>query len=92
MEKALKTHSSCLKIILMMLFGIFFIITCAKKDHLSTRTKEDQLNELNHKAVILFEQGRYSEAAKVAEEALAVAEKTLGPDHPDVATSLNNLA
>ena len=41
---------------------------------------------------LLEKQGRYSEAAEVAEEALAVAEKTLGPEHPDVAASLNNLA
>ena len=32
------------------------------------------------------------EAVRTAEEALNVAEKTFGPDHPSAATSLNNLA
>ncbi|KPL16079.1 MAG: hypothetical protein AMJ92_13165, partial [candidate division Zixibacteria bacterium SM23_81] len=48
--------------------------------------------ELYSKIVTLHQQGRYGEAAKVAEEALTVAEKTFGPNHPYVATSLNNLA
>jgi hypothetical protein len=33
----------------------------------------------------------YSEARKLSERALAILEKALGPDHPDTATSLNNL-
>ena len=40
----------------------------------------------------LYKQLQYSEAAKVAEEALTVAEKTFGPNHPYMAASLNNLA
>ncbi len=42
--------------------------------------------------VTLYQQGMYSEAAQVAEEVLKVAENTFGPNHPQVATSLNNLA
>ncbi len=34
----------------------------------------------------------YFEAQPLLERALAVSEKALGPDHPDTATSLNNLA
>jgi tetratricopeptide (TPR) repeat protein len=34
----------------------------------------------------------YAEAELLCERALAIREKTLGPDHPDVAHSLNNLA
>jgi len=49
-------------------------------------------NKLNAKAGTLYQQGRYAEAAKVAQEALKVAEKTFGADHPNLATSLNNLA
>ena len=48
--------------------------------------------ELNAKGKALYQQARYSEAAKVAKEALKVAEKTYGSNHPNVATSLNNLA
>jgi tetratricopeptide (TPR) repeat protein len=45
-----------------------------------------------YKVVMLYQQGSYSEATKVAEEALTIAEKTFGLNHPAVATSLNNLA
>ena len=58
----------------------------------STCAQEALWEELIDKAGMLYQQGRYSEAAKVAEEALTVAEKTFGPNHPAVVTSLNNLA
>ncbi len=59
---------------------------------LSADAQEKLWNELNEKVNILYEQGRYSEAVKPAEEALKIAENTFGPDHPNVAISLNNLA
>jgi CHAT domain-containing protein/tetratricopeptide (TPR) repeat protein len=37
-------------------------------------------------------QGRYAEAEPLCKRSLAITEKALGPDHPDVAQSLNNLA
>ena len=40
----------------------------------------------------LWERGRYREAQTVLESALAIANRVLGPDHPDVALSLSNLA
>jgi tetratricopeptide (TPR) repeat protein len=40
----------------------------------------------------LYRQGKYAEAVSLAEESLAIREKALGPDHPNVATSLNGLA
>ncbi len=40
----------------------------------------------------LEQQARYDEAIALTSEALAIREKALGPDHPDVAKSLNNLA
>jgi len=36
--------------------------------------------------------GRHSDAEPVYNQALEIDQKTLGPDHPDVATDLNNLA
>ena len=36
--------------------------------------------------------GRYAEAEPLYRRSLAIREKQLGRDHPDVATSLNNLA
>jgi tetratricopeptide (TPR) repeat protein len=46
---------------------------------------------LRDEAKSLLEQGRYDRAVEVAQEALRVAEKTVGPYHPDAATSLNDL-
>jgi CHAT domain-containing protein/tetratricopeptide (TPR) repeat protein len=40
----------------------------------------------------LQKQGKYLEAAQIQEKELAWTQQHLGPDHPDTATSLNNLA
>ena len=37
-------------------------------------------------------QGRYADAEPLYQRSLAIWEKALGPEHPDVAQSLNNLA
>ncbi|CAN0535323.1 unnamed protein product, partial [Laminaria digitata] len=37
-------------------------------------------------------QGNYAEAGPLYKRSLAIDEKALGPEHPNVATSLNNLA
>ena len=47
---------------------------------------------LNKESLYLQRQGKYNRAAVVAKKALEVAEQNVGPDHPDVATSLYNLA
>ena len=38
------------------------------------------------------DQGRYADAEPLYKRSLAIYEKALGPDHPHVATALNNLA
>lgn len=47
---------------------------------------------LNQTGRYLTERGRYTEAEPLHERALAIGERAVGPDHPDVAMSLNNLA
>jgi tetratricopeptide (TPR) repeat protein len=47
---------------------------------------------LNDTAVYLDNQGRYPEAEPLYEQALAIREQQLGPEHPHTADSLNNLA
>lgn len=37
-------------------------------------------------------QGKYAESAQHCERSLAIRDEVLGPDHPDVAQSLDNLA
>jgi CHAT domain-containing protein/Flp pilus assembly protein TadD len=52
----------------------------------------DDAEVLNKKVVELYRAGKYAEAIPLAQRALAIREKALGPDHPDVATSLNSVA
>jgi len=47
---------------------------------------------LNNLAELYRIQGRYPEAEPLYRRSLAIRERTLGPEHPSVATSLNNLA
>ena len=47
---------------------------------------------LNQEAMDLSRQGEYARAVVVAKEAIDVAVENVGWQHPDVATSLNNLA
>jgi tetratricopeptide (TPR) repeat protein len=48
--------------------------------------------QLNQQVLQLLNQGQYAAAMPFAERSLAIREKVLGPEHPDVAQSLNNLA
>ena len=49
--------------------------------------------EALHKQVLeLYRAGKYTDAIPLAERLLAIRKKFLGPSHPDVALSLNNLA
>ncbi len=51
-----------------------------------------EAERLNQQVIQLYQQGNYPEAISLAEKVLAIYEKALGSDHPDVAKSLNNLA
>lgn len=51
-----------------------------------------EANRLNQQVIQLYQAGRYPEAIPLAERALAIREKVLGPEHPYVAELLNNLA
>ncbi len=42
--------------------------------------------------VLYYAQSRYAEAEPLIKRALAIEEKALGPEHPDVAQSLENYA
>lgn len=47
---------------------------------------------LNQEVMELRQAGKYDRAVLLAHKALQVAEQNVGPDHPDVARSLGNLA
>ena len=73
-----------------LIFSLFLLLAALLPS--PAYAQEKLWKELNTKLRTLYQQGRYAEAAKVAKEALKVAEATFGPDHPDVGVSLNNLA
>ena len=47
---------------------------------------------LSDLALLFFDQVKYAQAGSLYKRALAIYDKVLGPVHPDVAASLNNLA
>ena len=51
-----------------------------------------EADELQKRYSELYKQGKYQEAIPLAEKALSLRQQVLGNNHPDVATSLNNLA
>jgi len=59
---------------------------------LPSLAQEARWHELNVQVIQLYEQGKYAEAVPLAQESLQLAEATFGPKHPNVATSLDNLA
>ncbi len=72
------------KIVLLMMLTVLLVLpSCGQKK---------SWEELNAKVAVLYRQLRYSEASNVAEKALKVAEETFGPNHINVALSLDNLA
>jgi len=54
--------------------------------------KPDELKALNGEVVSLIQEGQYDKGTAVARKALALAEKTVGHNHPETAVTLNNLA
>ena len=70
----------------------FFAVVFAWLFAASAQLAYGQHNQLINESVRLYGQGRFVEAIQTAEKALKSAEETLGPEHIDVATALNNLA
>jgi CHAT domain-containing protein/Tfp pilus assembly protein PilF len=48
--------------------------------------------QANRQVVKLYQAGRYTDALEVADQTRDARERILGPDHPDMAVSLNNVA
>ena len=56
-----------------------------------TAHAQDDPAALNAEVDRLYQAGKYPEATEIAKRSLAINEKSLGPDHPDVSSSLNDL-
>ena len=55
-------------------------------------TRRNPYDEINDRIIVLFQQGKYAEAERLAKEALTMAKEKFGEDHPKVATCLDSLA
>ena len=53
--------------------------------------KQDNLKALNQRIYKLFDEGKYQEAIPLAEQVVVLTRRSRGPEHPDTATSLENL-
>src|ERR1700683_1933767 len=72
------------------LIAAVLALTCGfAASSLAQSRAADELNKRIHE---LSQAGKYAEAIPLAQRALAIREKALGPDHPAVARPLNNLA
>lgn len=65
-----------------------FALLCAAVAH----AQDGNWPALNREGMTLLKNGEYARGVEVAKRAIVIAEQEMGPDHPEVATSLNNLA
>ena len=68
--------------------GLALFVMLASSSGAQTEIRPDDLSSLRQ----LYEAGKYADAVLLAQSALELAEKQFGPEHPNVARSLNNLA
>jgi tetratricopeptide (TPR) repeat protein len=66
--------------------------TLERATALKVKPRRLQAYLLNQAGLFLHYQGRYGEAEPLYQQALAIMRERLGEQHPDTATSLNNLA
>ncbi|PIY49038.1 MAG: hypothetical protein COZ06_15050, partial [Armatimonadetes bacterium CG_4_10_14_3_um_filter_66_18] len=52
----------------------------------------DDAYRLDQRVFQLLQQGKYAQAVPLSQRAVTIRKRLLGASHPDVATSLNNLA
>ncbi len=69
-----------------------FLLLLSATPSVFAQDTTNEWNTLNQEVMKLYHAGEYSRAIIVAIKALEVAEENTGPDHPDVAMSLNDLA
>ena len=73
-------------------FAIVFALLCGFSSFAHAKSAGIEWDILNQETMELYRTGKYDRAVVVAQKALQVAEQNVGPDHPDVAQSLDNLA
>ena len=71
--------------LVLLAFGLW-ILACPE-----SLAEDDDPNALHQQVSQLIGQGKYQEAIPIAERAVELAKRTLGPDHPKTADVLNDL-
>ena len=71
---------------------LLVVVLAGAAPSFATAQGADDVSALNERFVELSNEGKYVEAASIAEQALTLAEKVLGNEHPDTLTALNNMA
>ena len=69
-----------------------FVLLLLFRAAASAHAQGVEWERLNKEVTALYQKGQYDRAVVVAKEALEVAEKAVGSDHPAVATILENMA
>src|SRR4051812_43643312 len=95
MERAWWRGSAAVVLGLAMWLGAEPGVLAQGKSGATASASEAELNEvkrLNGEAAALYAAAKYDAAIALVLRSLAILEKALGHDHPDVAASLNNLA
>jgi tetratricopeptide (TPR) repeat protein len=64
----------------------------AEKFREANALRDDDASVINYLGIALHQAGHYAEAEPLLNRALAISEKSLGSNHSNTATSLNNLA
>jgi tetratricopeptide (TPR) repeat protein/CHAT domain-containing protein len=83
----LKHHWLLILILLLVMQGC---VALNKLDEL-VGGEESEIIQIRHQVTALFQDGKYGEAIPLAEKELKMVEALLGVNHPNTATSLNNL-
>jgi CHAT domain-containing protein/tetratricopeptide (TPR) repeat protein len=71
---------------------LFLLVPAFIFPSLSQAQSDDDVKKLIGRYNQLYKEGRYREAIPLAERVLAIRETSLGPEHPDTASTLNNVA
>lgn len=58
----------------------------------TSKAQSDEGALLAERSLALYRAGKFADAVALAEQVLAIRERTAGPDHPDLATAMHNLA
>ncbi len=74
------------------LAGVLLVLALLGWVGLPALAEEEDAAALNARVEELYQQGRYQEAIPLAERAMHLREKALGPEHADTIESLHNLA